>query len=190
MIRVVDTELVHHLRDISLLYLSAQSHPATSGYLVPAQHVSSASPAANPTAPVIDVISDSGPSTGHNSNGSASGSGSFVHVHHPNLRRQKSTSSINGRSNNLSTSTSLGGLAATGARAAYLSPTDLDGDEEEGSWGLGGGWWFGVGPQGVQETRESVTALETLLKSNQLNPSEVQVRCSCTSSHTFGTGTA
>jgi hypothetical protein len=65
-----------------------------------------------------------------------------------------------------------------GSRAAYLTPTDLDGDEggDAMDWTEGTAWWTGVPVDQVEEVREGVKALEGLILGGKLRVDEVQVK--------------
>lgn len=178
----LDTALIHHLRDISLLYLSAHSslHPSASGYIT----VATPPPTSQPLPRTSTSIH---PADGlHSSNssaeaGSSQSGSSFIHVPHPHLRRSRSKPSLDVARSNVTASTSAGGSTLrTGEKAAFLSAADLDGDEAEGedAWAEGGSWWHGVGADQVDEVREGIRALETMLASGKLKSGDTQV---CTS---------
>ena len=173
-----DTALVHHLRDISLLYLSSSSHTtASSGFITVPQRLTSSPPQAN--APLDGQRS--GPSSGDSSNTTASGS-SYIHVPHPHLR-QKLRGSVDGPQPGSLVASSSGSTIRhpeDGARAAYLSAGDLDGDDSEDAeaWSTNAGWWTGVGVEQVDEVKEGTKALEELIAGGKLHPGELLVRLS------------
>ncbi|WWC99319.1 hypothetical protein V866_006220 [Kwoniella sp. B9012] len=169
-----NTSLIHHLRDISLLYLSSTSHSTTSssGYLT-----------VSPTQAGSSVINEA-PGSSNSSNDSAgtanTGShSSFVHIPHPHLRHRKkasldipdaSSSSITGSGSSTLRPSDVG----TSSKASYLSSGDLDGDETDDTrgWAEGNLWWNGVSPEGVEEVKEGTKSLEGLITSGKLSSAE------------------
>lgn len=169
-----DTALVHHLRDISLLYLSSasHSHPSSSGYItVPSTNFNAT--VSSTTAGPPDQPGSSNSSDGATASTSASGS-SFIHIPHPHRRKNRVSSDLPAGSSS-GTVRALAGEA--GARAAFLSPADLDGDdaEDETAWAEGNGWWSGVSVDQVDEVKEGIKAIEGLLSSGTLRPGEAVV---------------
>ncbi|WVQ93775.1 hypothetical protein IAU59_000853 [Kwoniella sp. CBS 9459] len=154
-----NTALLHHLRDISLLYLSSTAHATTSssGFI----NVST------PTSP---------PPTSMTGSGSHS---SFVHIPHPHIRHRHKPS-IEGAPASTSGSGSTiraaeGSSFGTGSKASYLSSGDLDGDDSDDPryWGEGSGWWNGVGPESVDEVKEGIKAIEGLIAAGKLGAPEL-----------------
>ncbi|KAK8845479.1 hypothetical protein IAR55_006192 [Kwoniella newhampshirensis] len=172
-----NTSLIHHVRDISLLYLSSTSHSnaSSSGFItVPPPSASS------PRVVSTSIPADQAPGSSNSSAGSGSHStttSSFVHIPHPHLRhRQKNSLSLDG-SQSGSGSTIRGNETSSAgtSRAAYLSAGDLDGDDSDdtAAWGEGTDWWQGVSLDGVDEVREGVKALEVLIDSGKLSSAEL-----------------
>ncbi|WVQ80288.1 hypothetical protein IAT38_002393 [Cryptococcus sp. DSM 104549] len=183
-----NTALIHHLRDISLLYLSSTAHPSTasSGFLtVPPPgsasptRATSALPADQPRSSESSPSASAATSASADSSGASHGTSSFVHIPHPHLRHRHKASLDGGSNAGSGSSTVRAGETASGAgsgsRAAYLSAGDLDGDESEDprGWAEGNGWWVGVGAEGVEEVREGIRKLEGLISSGKLKPEEL-----------------
>ncbi|WWD09042.1 hypothetical protein V865_007162 [Kwoniella europaea PYCC6329] len=169
-----NTSLIHHLRDISLLYLSSTSHSTTSssGYLT----VSSTQAGSSVINEAPGSSNSSNDSAGTANTGSHS---SFVHIPHPHLRHRKkasldipdaSSSSITGSGSSTIRPSDVG----TSSKASYLSSGDLDGDETDDprGWAEGNLWWNGVSPEGVDEVREGIKSLEGLIVSGKLSRAE------------------
>lgn len=166
---MVDTALIHHLRDISLLYLSTTSHPSTSGS---GSGFISVSNQISPPQSRITNTDDhpaSTSSSAENSNGSNGTTSSFIHVPHPHLRRQNSNATIGTGSQAVGSSSH-----GVGVKAAYLSAGDLDGDDMSEGWG-GERWWVGVGSEGIEEVREGIRDLEGLISGGNLTGGELAV---------------
>lgn len=178
-----DTALLHHLRDISLLYLSAHSTTQTSasGYITISN--TSASLGQSARSPAAHGAADAT----HSSNSSAdagessqSGSGSsFIHVPHPHLKRSKSKTSFEApRVSTSASRPSVGGSTLRQSeKAAYLKAADLDGDQDNGDdyWAEGNRWWNGVGMDQVDEVREGIRDLEQGTKEGKYSGGEMQV---------------
>jgi hypothetical protein len=185
---LVDTSLVHHLRDISLLYLSAHSTAQTSA----SGYITVSTPSASPSQPTRSPAAAQQADGHHSSNSSAdagessqSGSGSsFIHVPHPHLRRTKSKPSLDQtRAVTTTSGPSVGGSTVRPSeKAAYLASGDLDGDNGEGDdyWAEGGGWWQGVGLDQVDEVREGIKHLEDGLTGGTYKDGESEVRIPAT----------
>nr|XP_018266799.1 uncharacterized protein I303_00777 [Kwoniella dejecticola CBS 10117]OBR88957.1 hypothetical protein I303_00777 [Kwoniella dejecticola CBS 10117] len=164
-----NTALIHHLRDISLLYLSSTSHAAisSSGYItVPSSQAG---------------LSNEAPGSSNSSNDSGNtGTGShssFVHIPHPHLRHRKK-SSLDIPQENASTITSgstIRGDSASTSKASYLSSGDLDGDESDDvrGWAEGNLWWNGISSENVDEVKEGVKSLESLISGGKLSQDEL-----------------
>ncbi|WWC85911.1 uncharacterized protein L201_000781 [Kwoniella dendrophila CBS 6074] len=172
-----NTALIHHLRDISLLYLSSTSHSTTSssGYITVS---ASSQPQSSLTEPPgsSNSSNDSANTTGTGQSGSHS---SFVHIPHPHLRHRKKAS-LDIPDNSSSTiagsgSSTIRGDTASISKASYLSAGDLDGDESDDSreWSEGNLWWNGVGSESIDEVREGIKGLENLISSNKLSTTEL-----------------
>ncbi|ORY34198.1 hypothetical protein BCR39DRAFT_516718 [Naematelia encephala] len=168
-----NTALIHHLREISLLYLSSTLHPTSSSGFINVPQTGLRSDTNATSVPPVAEEPSSGSSAEIASN-TTSGS-SFIHVPHPHLRRHKSKLSTDGAAPSSSGSTIRAiGASDEGSRAAYLSPGDLDGDEEDaGSWAEGTGWWSGVNPDHVYEVKEGIRDLEALLSGGKLKKGEI-----------------
>ncbi|WVR03497.1 hypothetical protein IAU60_000488 [Kwoniella sp. DSM 27419] len=174
-----NTALIHHLRDISLLYLSSTSHSPTSssGFITV--------PAPSATGQTGDTNYGLGSS---NSSAESAGTGSqshgsFVHIPHPHLRHKKKASidvapsgSTSGSTIRPTESASTATGGSGGSKASYLSSGDLDGDDSEDhrSWGEGNAWWNGVGSEAVDEVREGIKAIEGLISEGKLGPADRQ----------------
>ncbi|WWD22427.1 hypothetical protein CI109_106918 [Kwoniella shandongensis] len=176
-----NTSLVHHIRDISLLYLSSTSHPNTSssGFISVPPPPAAASPrvGSSPTTGTIDQApGSSNSSAGSGSQGTTTSS--FVHVPHPHLRHKHKNSNSLDLTQTGSGSTIRGAndsISAGTSRAAYLSAGDLDGDDSDdtSAWGEGGQWWQGVGQDAVDEVTEGAKALEGLIANGKLSAAEL-----------------
>lgn len=139
-----DTTLVHHLRDISLLYLSATNRPAHwNPFLAPA--------------PPSSHLSTSPPTSAESESPTAS---SFVHVPRPHLRRRRPPPATPSD-------------AAPARPAAYLSAADLDGDDahDQRAWSESHVWWSGVPPD---DAAEATSDLEALIASGRLPPADLE----------------
>lgn len=165
---MLDTDLIHRIRDISLLYLSAST--SSSGFITVPPPSQSGIPATT-TIPASGSVPAGGSNSSADETASAS---SFIHVPHPHLRRHKSR---------LSTDVPASGRLqspAGGSRAAYLSAGDLDRDDlpDGSNWATGNGWWTAVGPNEIDEVKEGLTALETASKGSA-RAGEQEVRSPC-----------
>jgi hypothetical protein len=183
----IDTALVHHLRDISLLYLSTTSHPppASSGFVnVPSQNNTS-SPAAvasgGSSASSGDVVSNA---TSVSNTSTSQSTSSFVHIPHPHLRhKHQATEAIDGAATSTgvviasSSSTTLQQVVHHGRRATYLRSGDLDGDDGEGAdtWSEEGRWWTSTSGDRSDEVSEGIKSLQSQIAGGKLRPSELQV---------------
>ncbi|WWC66660.1 uncharacterized protein I206_100564 [Kwoniella pini CBS 10737] len=167
-----NTASIHHLRDISLLYLSSTSHTtiSSSGYISVPQSSQAG-------------LSNEGPGSSNDSNDSGNtGTGShssFVHIPHPHLRHRKKPS-LDIPLENASTTTSGstirgGGDVSSSSKASYLSSGDLDGDESDGyrSWAEGNAWWNGVSNENIDEVKEGIKSLESLISGGKLSRDEL-----------------
>lgn len=135
---------MHHLRDISLLYLSATNRPAHwNPFLAPA--------------PPSSHLSTSPPTSAESESPTAS---SFVHVPRPHLRRRRPPPATPSD-------------AAPARPAAYLSAADLDGDDahDQRAWSESHVWWSGVPPD---DAAEATSDLEALIASGRLPPPELE----------------
>jgi hypothetical protein len=172
-----DTALVHSLRDISLMYLSAHSAAQTSasGYITVGLSASSILP---PNTPAQTDGNASGHSSNEAGESSQSGSGSsFIHVPHPHLRRPKSRPSVDATRQNTSGPSVGASTVRPSEKSAFLSSSDLDGDqsEDDEAWAEGNGWWNGVGLDQVDEVREGIRSLHSGLEGGKLRADEVEV---------------
>ena len=178
---LTDTALIHHIRDISLLYLSSTAHPSSSSgsaSVIQASQSIVSSPRA--TTSIVDGPNSRNSSTegvSHSTNASTSGS-SFIHVPHPHLRH-KTQASLDGTPVGAQATSSGSTIrqSTIGMRATSLSAKDLDGDDaqDETSWGEGRGRWAGVGSEHEEEVKESARALEGLIAGGSLRPPELHV---------------
>ncbi|OCF45189.1 hypothetical protein I317_00992 [Kwoniella heveanensis CBS 569] len=173
-----NTVLIHHLRDISLLYLSSTAHPATSSSgFINVSTPTSPPPSGTTTGETGGAV---GVGSSNSSNESGSGShSSFVHVPHPHIRHRHKPS-IEGPTASASGSGSTtraaeGSNVGTGSKASYLSSGDLDGDDSDDPryWGEGSGWWNGVGSEAVDEVKEGIKAIEGLIVGGKLGAPEL-----------------
>lgn len=177
---VTDTSLIHHLRDISLLYLSSSSshQPSSSGYITVPSPSGSIPTSSGPPA---QTGGTDGPASSNSSAETTSHAGSsFIHIPHPHLHHKKSEGAALGAgavgpgpASSFSGST----IREHGSRAAYLSPADLDGDEGDDptDWVEGTSWWTGVQIDQADEVKEGVKELDGLVQGGKLRPGEVQV---------------
>ncbi|TYJ56742.1 hypothetical protein B9479_002512 [Cryptococcus floricola] len=158
-----NVQLVHHLRDISLAYLSTSGHSiSSSGFLALPNNDASQSIESSPSA---TTSADSGSQT----------TSSFVHIPHPHLhRRHRNQGSVD---ESVAESGNTVKPHAEGThRAAYLSEGDLDGDdyEDQRAWAIDRVWWMGVASHNAEEVQEGVRALESSIDSGKLSPADVQ----------------
>lgn len=156
-----NTAIIHHLRNVSLLYLPLLGRPAS---LASHSHASS-----GPSSGVSARADPDGHSGG--TAGSQSGS-SFVHVSHPEHR---TTAPLGRPISNIAGSSSAATARARDSHAYNLSDKDLDGDEpaEESSWEEGDGWWTGLVSGEVQEAVADEEGVTTLIRGGQLRPAEI-----------------
>ena len=160
---IQDTALIHHLHDVSLLYLPLLGRPqslAVDSHKFAGQ-TSHTSARADPDGHSGDTA------------GSQSGS-SFVHVSHPG---RKSTAPLGRSISNIGGSSSAGTVRAGDTRGLHLSDKDLDGDEpaDAYSWGEGDGWWTGLDSSEAQEAVAVQEGISHLIGGGQLRPAEMSV---------------
>lgn len=197
---LLDTSLIHHIRDISLYLSSAHSSTSSSGFItVPA---SQSGVHGTPTSNQVQNSSANSSSTDDSHASTATGS-SFIHIPHPHIRKHKASASTDaaapGSTAGLSASVTGDTLATTDSgstalgqgrarettggsfsrRPDHLSASDLDGDDpaEEDFWQVGGAWWSGVSEEQVDEVQEGIKALSASLQNGKLSPGEVEVSC-------------
>lgn len=164
LIRFIDTSLVHHLRDISLLYLSTSSM-ANSTYI---------SISAEPNSDTRHNTSAPGSSSSGEGTATSASNSSFVHVPHPH---RKSRPSVPGTATapNTAASSSRSPIRQTDGRASFLNPGDLDGDDvnDDESWAEhGDSWYTPVGSENVFEVNEGILDIEKLVSSGQISAGE------------------
>lgn len=162
----LDTALLHHLRDISLLYLSSRSM-ASSTYI---------NLAANSDAPQNTQAGASAPGSSSSNEGTTTTSASnssFVHVSHPHRHKGRASEVTPTASSSRGTSVAR----QTDGRASFLSTGDLDGDDvhDNGPWAENGTWWTGVASENVDEVKEGILAIEKLIKDGNLSVDEQAV---------------
>ncbi|KAK4688880.1 cargo-transport protein YPP1, partial [Tremellales sp. Uapishka_1] len=153
----IDTALIHHLRDISLLYLSS-SHPRTS--ISASRFISVGSPS-QPTSPAAATVALD-PASG-SSNSSGDTSNSFIHIPHPHLHRKKPSDG-----NGLALAASASGVTVRqdAGRTSYLGAKSLDGDDGDNEE------WRGIDVENVEEAREGIKDLERLIHEGKLSVGE------------------
>lgn len=163
----IDTSLVHHLRDISLLYLSTRSM-ANSTYINISADQPSTGTRRDPSAPGSS-------SSGEGTATSASNS-SFVHVPHPH-RKPRSSVPNTGTAAHPSpvtagtASSSKSPVRQVDGRASFLNTGDLDGDDvdDDEPWAENGTWWQAVANENVDEVKEGIQDLERILAEGNLD---------------------
>jgi hypothetical protein len=163
---IPDTSLLHHLRDISLLYLSSRSM-ASSTYI---------NLAADPNTPQTAQANASAPGSSSSNEGTTTTSASnssFVHVPHPHRQKGRTSEITPAASSSRGNSV----VRQPDGRASFLSTGDLDGDDvhDNGPWSENGTWWTAVASENVDEVKEGIQAIEKSIKEDKLSVGELAV---------------
>lgn len=152
---------MHHLRDISLLYLSTRSMANSTYISISSETITAGRP---------ETTGPGSSSSGEGTATSASNS-SFVHVPHPHRARPRPSDTA------ATASTSRSPVRQADGRASFLSTGDLDGDDvdDDEPWTENGTWWTAVASENTDEVKEGIHAVEELISGGHLSPGEQAV---------------
>ncbi|ORX34731.1 hypothetical protein BD324DRAFT_634724 [Kockovaella imperatae] len=176
-----DVSLLHHLRNISILYAAPTSHPSSSKTYFTLHPHDSSSSSERFNQHGLPASAVPGPSEGESH---STGARSSLHIPHPHLRRSKSHTEIK------ETEDESSPLAITTSNTFAVPDTsrgDDDGPEEE-AWSSGPSWWTGASLDKTEEIEKGIKEIEAIISSGKLSAEQLQIARTVLAQHLSAIG--